>query len=167
MTVNKVLVIGGGVTGSVAAIRLAQKGVKVTLIDTVPEWYGVGHGLTAQGNLLKVMRDIGALDRIMEHAMGFNEVKINHADGHTLTTLQTPRTGGEDLPATAGVLRSDLQTVLVDMIHELGIDVRLSTEMDSFVNLEDCVDVTFNNGTTENFDLVIGADGISAGRNCV
>lgn len=162
MTVKNVLVIGGGVTGSIAAIRLAQKGVKVTLIEISPQWFGVGHGLTAQGNLLKVLRDIGALDKVLEHGLGFNEVKLNHADGHTLMTLQTPHTGGEDLPATMGVLRSDLQTVLVDMIHELGIDVRLGTEMDSYVNKGDSVDVTFSTGGTENFDLVIGADGIKS-----
>ncbi|AWR20669.1 FAD-dependent monooxygenase [Aurantimicrobium photophilum] len=162
MTVKNVLVIGGGVTGTVASIALAQKGVKVTLIEISPEWYGVGHGITVQGNALKVFQNIGALDRMLEHGLGFNDLNVKHADGHTLVHMEAPHTGGPDLPSTMGALRSDLQTVLVDMIHDLGVEVRLGTEMVSFVNKEDSVDVTFNNGTTENFDLVVAADGIKS-----
>lgn len=162
MTVKNVLVIGGGVTGTIAAIRLAQKGVKVTLIEISPQWFGVGHGLTAQGNLLKVLSDIGALDRVLVNAKPFNDLNVYRADGGLIVHMDTPHTGGEELPSTMGVLRSDLQTVLVDMIHELGVEVRLGTEMDSFVNKADSVDVTFNNGVTENFDLVIAADGIKS-----
>ena len=33
MTVKNVLVVGGGITGTVAAVALAQKGVKVTLVE--------------------------------------------------------------------------------------------------------------------------------------
>jgi 2-polyprenyl-6-methoxyphenol hydroxylase-like FAD-dependent oxidoreductase len=162
MTANNVLVIGGGVTGTVAAIALAQKGVTVTLIEVASKWFGVGHGITVQGNALKMFREIGVLDRILEKAHPFNDLDLCNADGSIMATLATPKTGGDDLPATMGALRSDLQAVLLDTIRDLGIDVRLGTTMASFENLDDHVSVTLSTGETYDFDLVVAADGIKS-----
>ena len=144
MTVKNVLVVGGGITGTVAAVALAQKGVKVTLVEISPQWFGVGHGITVQGNALRVFQQIGALDRMLEHGLGFDNLTLFHADGHVINAMDAPKMGGPDLPSTMGALRSDLQTVLVDMIHDLGVEVRLGTSMEKFENKADSVDVTFN-----------------------
>lgn len=160
MTVKNVLVIGGGVTGSVAAIALAQKGASVTLIEISPQWFGVGHGITVHGNALRAFREIGVADQIIEKGIPFNDIVIGHADGHIVARIPTPRTGGADLPATLGTLRADLQTVLVDTIRELGIEVRLGVSATEFREQEDGVDVVLTTGETERYDLVIGADGI-------
>lgn len=160
MTVKNVLVIGGGVTGSVAAIALAQKGVSVTLVEISPQWFGVGHGITVHGNALRAFREIGVADKIIAKGIPFHDIVIGHADGHIVTQVPTPRTGGDDLPATLGTLRSDLQTVLVDTIRELGVDVRLGVSATEFREQGDGVDVVLSTGETERFDLVIGADGI-------
>jgi 2-polyprenyl-6-methoxyphenol hydroxylase-like FAD-dependent oxidoreductase len=162
MSVKNVLIVGGGISGTVTAIALAQKGVRVTLIEISPRWHGVGHGITVQGNAMKAFRRIGALDRILKNAHPFSELRLCHADGHLISTVDTPRTGGPDLPPTMGALRSDLQTVLVDMIHELGIEVRLGTELDAFENTPDGVTATLSDGTIESYDLVVGADGIKS-----
>lgn len=162
MTVKNVLVVGGGITGTVAAVALAQKGVKVTLAEISPKWFGVGHGITLQGNALRSFKNIGALDRILEKAHGFNDIAMYHASGQLLQRMEVAHTGGDDLYSTMGALRSDVQTVLVDMIHELGVEVRLGTSLESYENKGDVVEVTFNNGNKEEFDLVIGADGIKS-----
>jgi 2-polyprenyl-6-methoxyphenol hydroxylase-like FAD-dependent oxidoreductase len=162
MTVKNVLVVGGGITGTVAAVALAQKGVKVTLAEIAPQWYGVGHGITLQGNALRSFKNIGALDRILEKAHGFDDFSMYHASGQLLQGMKVAKTGGEDLFGTMGALRSDVQTVLVDMIHELGVEVRLGTSLESYENMADQVEVTFNNGSKEKFDLVIAADGIKS-----
>lgn len=160
MTVKHVLVVGGGITGCVAAIALAQKGVTVSLIEISPQWFGVGHGITVQGNALKAFQQIGAVERMLDKGHGFDHLEVRHADGNLLVRLDTPKTGGPELPATMGALRSDIQAVLVDMIHELGIDVRLGTQLESFSNGTDNVSVTLSGGVVEEYDLVIAADGI-------
>ncbi|CAB4889710.1 MAG: NAD(P)-binding protein [Actinobacteria bacterium] len=162
MTVENVLVVGGGISGTVAAVALAQKGVRATLVEISPEWYGVGHGITVQGNALRVFNEIGALDKMLESGLGFNNLTLFHADGSVINAMDAPKMGGADLPSTMGALRSDLQEVLVGMIHDLGVEVRLGTSMEKFENKGDSVDVTFNDGSVENFDLVIAADGIKS-----
>ena len=55
MSVSSVLVVGGGITGSVLALALARRGVSVDLAEISPHWHGVGHGITVQGNLLAAL----------------------------------------------------------------------------------------------------------------
>lgn len=162
MSVNEVVVVGGGITGSVAAIALAQRGVQVTLVEKVQNWQGVGHGITVQGNALKTFERIGALPAMLSHGHPLNTVEVCHADGHVMVTIDTPRTGGPDLPATMGALRSDLQSVLVSMIADLGIATRLGVEMESFTDHGDHVEAHLSDGTSIGADLIITADGIKA-----
>ncbi|MEY2945692.1 MAG: hypothetical protein RL243_444, partial [Actinomycetota bacterium] len=158
MAVKNVLVVGGGITGCVAAVSLAQRGVKVTLVEKAHQWFGVGHGITLQGNALKVFKLIGAYDKMAEKGLGFNELESFTADGHRIARMPIARAGGEDLPATMGALRSDIQDVLVDMIHDLGVEVRLGTELTGFTNNANDVTAHLSNGSDENFDLIITAD---------
>ncbi|HZA04480.1 MAG TPA: FAD-dependent oxidoreductase, partial [Propionibacteriaceae bacterium] len=56
---GRVLVVGGGITGSVLALALAQRGVNVILLEIRKNWSGVGHGITLQGNALKAFHAVG------------------------------------------------------------------------------------------------------------
>ena len=41
--VSTALVVGGGITGSMLALALAQRGVRADLVEISPVWHGVGH----------------------------------------------------------------------------------------------------------------------------
>lgn len=160
MPVQNVLVVGGGITGSVLSLALAQRGVDVDLVEISPQWFGVGHGITLQGNALKALRSVGVLDRVLARAVPFDRLRLLTADGETMADLPTPRTGGEDLPATIGALRSDLQNALCDAVHAHGVRVRLGLSVERFDQSPDHVDVTFTDGSTRRYDLLVAADGI-------
>ena len=158
MAVSNVLVVGGGITGSVLAVALARRGVEVTLVELAPEWRGVGHGITIQGNALKAFRSVGIWDRLAAEGVGFDRLRMRKADGSLLVEVPTPRTGGDDLPATLGSLRSVLQGILRDAVYAAGVTVRLGltvAELDP-----DSGSVTFTDGSTGHYDVVVGADGI-------
>lgn len=163
MSVHKVLVVGGGITGSVLCLALAQRGVEVELVEISPQWFGVGHGITVQGNALKALRSVGVLDRVLTRAVPFDFMRLRDADGSLITELPTPHTGGPDLPSTVGALRSDLQNALCDAVYAQGVTVRLGLSVDRLdPSSSDHVDVTFTDGSTGRYDLVVGADGINS-----
>lgn len=160
MGVSKVLVVGGGITGSVLSLALAQRGVQVDLVEISPVWHGVGHGITVQGNALKAFESIGILDDVLARGVPYNRLRMLRADGSLIVEAPTPHTGGEDIPSTLGALRSDLQTILCDRIYAAGVDVRLGLTVTSLAQDAHRAYVEFSDGTTGTYDLVVGADGI-------
>jgi 2-polyprenyl-6-methoxyphenol hydroxylase-like FAD-dependent oxidoreductase len=162
MPVHKVLVVGGGITGSVLCLALAQRGAEVELVEISPQWFGVGHGITLQGNALKALRSVGVLDRVLDRAVPFDLMRLRRADGALITELPTPHTGGPDLPSTAGALRSDLQGALCEAVFAHGVTVRLGLSVDRLAPSSDHVDVTFTDGSSGRYDLVAGADGVNS-----
>ncbi|MFF3505435.1 FAD-dependent monooxygenase [Streptomyces sp. NPDC003247] len=162
MPVNKVLVVGGGITGSVLSLALAQRGAQVELVEISPQWFGVGHGITLQGNALKALRSVGVLDRVLARAVPFDFMRLRHADGSLISRLDTPHTGGPELPSTAGALRADLQDALCDAVRAHGVRVRLGLSVEHLDQGAGHVDVGFTDGTTGRYDLIVGADGINS-----
>jgi 2-polyprenyl-6-methoxyphenol hydroxylase-like FAD-dependent oxidoreductase len=137
VSVSSALVVGGGITGSMLSLALAQRGVRVDLVEISPVWHGVGHGITVQGNALAALAKVGVLDEILRRGVPFNQMRMRQADGSLIAEVPTPHTGGGQLPATLGALRSDLQAVLCEQVYAAGVRVRLGS-----------------------YDLVVGADGI-------
>src|SRR6266516_7743041 len=160
MPVAKVLVIGGGISGSLTAVALAQRDVRVELVEIVPDWRGVGHGITIQGNALRAFAAAGLADEVIAGGFAFNTLRLRNADGSLIVELPTPRTGGPDLPATMGSLRSTLQETLREAVHGAGVKVRLGLTAERFDQSYDRVDVTFSDRSSGSYALVVGADGI-------
>ncbi len=162
MTVNRVLVVGGGITGSVVAVALARRGVQVDLVEIASRWFGVGHGITVQGNALRALREIGVLDDVLADGVGFDTIRITDADGTLVDTVTTPAMGGADLPPSMGTVRSALQETLVKAVHDAGVSVLLGTTVTKVDDREDAAVVTLSDGSTSTYDLVIAADGIGS-----
>jgi 2-polyprenyl-6-methoxyphenol hydroxylase-like FAD-dependent oxidoreductase len=158
--VRRVLVVGGGITGGVLSLALAQKGVEVVLVDLRPELGGVGHGITLQGNALKAFKAVGIYDRLAERGFPFSHLRLKTADGHVMAEIATPPMGGPDLPGTMGAVRGDIADVLADEVVKAGVDVRLQTTVTELDDRGDSVVATLSDGRTETVDLVVGADGI-------
>jgi 2-polyprenyl-6-methoxyphenol hydroxylase-like FAD-dependent oxidoreductase len=163
MSVRSVLIVGGGFTGLTSAIALAQRGVeRITLVERASTWARVGHGLTIQGNALKVFKDLGVLDEMLAKGFAEEGITLFFADGRVMAELKTPRTGGPDLPPTLGALRADLHEILVRKAESLGVEIRLGRELVSFENHGSQASTLLSDGTTEFWDLVIVADGIKS-----
>jgi 2-polyprenyl-6-methoxyphenol hydroxylase-like FAD-dependent oxidoreductase len=159
-TVQRVLIVGGGITGGVLALALRQRDVEVVLVDLRESLGGVGHGITLQGNALKAFQSVGIYDRLAERGFPFSHLRLRTADGHVIAEIPTPPMGGPDLPGTMGAVRGDIADILADEVVKSGVDVRLGTTITAIDDHGDSVTATLSDGTTETVDLLVGADGI-------
>ena len=118
---QRVLVVGGGIAGGVAALAMRQQGIDVIVVELRQEMGGVGHGITLQGNALKAFHDVGVFDRIAERGFPFHHLRMRSADGaHVIAEIPTPPMGGAEVPPTMGALRSDVADVLADEVGTSG-----------------------------------------------
>ncbi|HET9171943.1 MAG TPA: FAD-dependent oxidoreductase [Actinospica sp.] len=162
-TQRRVLIIGGGTAGNAAAILLRRSGIAVDLIEAKTDWgAGSGSGITVQGNALRVLRELGVWDRVQAAGFAFDEVGLASPDGHVFHVQRDIRTGGDDLPATIGMQRAQLQAILIDAVRESGTRVRLDVTVEEISQGDSDVEVRFSDGTPSRYDLVIGADGLNS-----
>jgi 2-polyprenyl-6-methoxyphenol hydroxylase-like FAD-dependent oxidoreductase len=159
MTVTRVIIVGGGITGSVLALDLQQRGITPMLIEISPTWEASGHGITLQGNLLRVLRRVGVADEIIGGGFPYHGFATRTASGELIEQVNAPPLGGPSLPPSTGAMRPFVQEVLSRAVHAAGIEVRLGTRVTAFRDRPGCIEVTLSDGTVDTFDLLVGADG--------
>ncbi|MFE0419903.1 FAD-dependent oxidoreductase [Streptomyces tendae] len=160
---RKVLVVGGGAAGNAVTVLLRRAGVTVDLVEAKDDWNATaGSGITLQGNALRVLRELGVWEQVEASGFGFGSVGITAPDGTVLHAQDDLRTGGDDLPATVGMQRPQLQRILIDAVRASGATVRLGTTAEILDQDADGVFVRLSDGTEHRYDLVIAADGVGS-----
>jgi 2-polyprenyl-6-methoxyphenol hydroxylase-like FAD-dependent oxidoreductase len=160
--VDTVLVVGGGLAGAATAIHLASRGVAVDLIEIKPDVAAIGSGITLQGNALRELRSLGVWEQVQAAGYAFDVTGIRAPDpfGTVVAEIPDARTGGPDLPAAMGMPRPELARILCDRATEVGVKIRFGTTSTELAQDDAGVDVTFSDGATGRYDLVVGADGV-------
>ena len=157
---RKVLIVGGGVGGPATAIRLAERGVAVDLVDSATDWGAAGTGVTLSPLTARALCDLGFAEGLMAKGHLHDSLEMYDPTGRKLNEVSSPRLFSPDVPAEGGVMRPDLHRMMADRMRDLGVSVRTATSITALTQDGSGVDVTFTDGTTGRYDLVIGADGL-------
>ena len=158
--VRKVLVVGGGVCGMAAAIRLREAGIVVDLVDVDPNWGVYGTGITLSMLTLRALCDLGLADDLLTEGNCYDGFTLCNQNGDILRQMQSPRLYSPDMPAEGGILRPVLHAILKRRVLAAGTTVRTGVSVSTLDQDADGIDVAFTDGTTGRYDLVIGADGL-------
>ena len=160
MKLDSVLIVGGGIGGLTAAIALRRNGYPVEIIERDPTWSVYGVGIIQQMNVIRAMNDIGVLGAYLSKAYSFDSITVFAGpEGHLEAKFDTPRLAGPEFRSNAGIRRPDLQQVLGDKAKEVGAEIRLGLTVADMADDGAGVNVTFSDGSTGRYDIVIGADG--------
>jgi len=151
----KVLVSGASVAGPSVALWLGRAGHDVTVVEIAPALRQGGYAVDFRGEVNKeVLRKMGVLDDLRALQTGGTAMRFVDESGQQLMRLPIEFAGGE-----LEVLRADLSRVL----YEHSRDTAAYRFGDSIASLREHaggVDVRFESGLEETYDLVIGADGM-------
>lgn len=158
--VNKVLIIGGGFSGMTAALQMSRNGIAVDLLEIDAGWRSYGAGITISGATLRVLNQLGLLERFMEEGCASDGVEMRGPDDAVVFCLPTPRVAGPEIPGNGGIMRPALAKVLSEAVLAAGVNVRLGETFTEIADSADGVSVTFSTGEAARYDLVIGADGL-------
>lgn len=158
--VNKVLVIGGGFSGMAAAIQLRKAGIAVELVEIDPHWRPFGAGITVSGPTLRALQTLGLYDAVVQRGFVSDGVELCAPNGYRVADLPTPRPMGSDVSGGGGIMRPELARILSDATRQAGVEVHLGVTHSRIEQDASGVNVTFTDGRTGRYDLVIGADGV-------
>jgi len=164
-SVQNVLVVGAGIAGCSAAIALASRGARVTVIEKADAWRFQSSGIFVYSNGLQAFDHLGALPGIL--AAGFTigdgrNIYVDHEGAPIVDTFYPSPPGRADVPPIVGIKRGDLQRVLAARLQMLQVGIALSTTVVTLDPGDEDrpAQATLSNGEVRQFDLVVGADGI-------
>jgi 2-polyprenyl-6-methoxyphenol hydroxylase-like FAD-dependent oxidoreductase len=159
---EKVLVVGGGIGGLAATIQLRKQGVEVDLVELNPKWDVYGVGIIQPGNAIRALDQLGVADQAIAAGFAMDGDRFSLADGTVLADNEHPRAAGPRYPSLNGITRTRLHEILTTAVRASGATLHLGVTFSAIEQDDDGVDVTFTDGTSGRYDLVIGADGISS-----
>jgi 2-polyprenyl-6-methoxyphenol hydroxylase-like FAD-dependent oxidoreductase len=159
---GNVLIAGGGIAGMTLAVALERSGIQSEIVEVNPQWSVLGMGISLQGPALRALGMVGVLHQCVENGFGYSHFKACNAHGQVTGTVELPRLNGADYPATIGILRQAVHSILKDAVAKAAVPVRVGVTVASLEQDDDRVAVEFTDGTRGSYDLVVGADGTSS-----
>lgn len=157
---KKILIVGAGIGGQSAAIGLKKAGFEVDIIELHKEFNVYGVGIIQQANALRALDAIGVADEAMRRGSPYGKVKLCLPHGVQIGEAGTPPIGR--FPSHNGISRRILHDVLFEEAQRIGLKYRMGVSVESIDNQPDVANVTFTDGTTGSYEVVIAADGVSS-----
>ena len=159
----QVLIAGGGVAGSVAAMALQQAGIEATVFEAHPRTDGdVGSYFTVSPNGLDALDAVGALHLVTGAGFPTRRNVLWDADGRRLGTPGLGQPLADGTPAHT-LKRTRLTRLLEEEAIRRGIRVEFGRRLvDARATDDGSVQAVFEDGGSTSGDLLVGADGINS-----
>lgn len=156
----KILVVGSGISGLTLAYWLNHSGHDVTLIERVARYRPVGAITTVMGDGLRVAEKMGIVETLKRYSYQqyFQVIRDQHGRMIRAFDLELYH------QIQGGILalrRSDWHDTLYQVVKE-RVPVHFQIAVNSLHETPEKVEVTLSDGTQQEYDLVVGADGIDS-----
>jgi len=159
-SVNKVLIVGGGIGGLALSIGLRKAGIDVEVVEIRQQWAIYHVGIIAQSNLVRAMVALGVADDCVAAGFPYSGVRFCDATGRVLSQTPGVKLAGPGYPAYLGLTRPALHNVLFAASQRAGAAVRLGLAVAELAQSDTKAAVKFTDGSADEYDLVVGADGV-------
>jgi 2-polyprenyl-6-methoxyphenol hydroxylase-like FAD-dependent oxidoreductase len=150
----RILVVGAGLAGLALARPLDEAGLAPQVIERAAGWQVSGAGMYLQANGVRALRALGLGQAVAARAAPIPHQRLLDHRGRLLADINLHQLWGDAGPCLA-LSRADLHAVLRD-----GVQVQQGRTITTLERLDGPVAVSFDDGSGDEFDLVVGADGL-------
>lgn len=158
----KILISGGGLAGLASAFWLHHHGHMPVVIEHAPDLRRDGYGLDFFGTGYDVAERMGIIEALAKKQIFMDKgsgIAFVDEEGRPVAELKIDAVrevlGGKYM----GLMHYSLEEVLYDAVKD-DVEVRFGTSIAAVSQSSDSVTVTYDNGQSETYDLLVGADGI-------
>ncbi|MCX4958348.1 FAD-dependent monooxygenase [Streptomyces virginiae] len=154
----RVLISGAGIAGTALAYWLRAHGFRPTVVERAPAIRDGGYKVDIRGAALDVVTRMGLREEIRKLRTDVRGGSIVNAAGKRVASMDGDTFGGRQRE-DAEILRGDLNRLL----HESAageVEYLFDDAVAAVDNGEARARVTFESGRVEDYDLVVGADGL-------
>jgi 2-polyprenyl-6-methoxyphenol hydroxylase-like FAD-dependent oxidoreductase len=158
--IRRALIVGGGPGGMASSIALARAGVECEVVEINDDWRPAGLGIGLQSPPLRALKTLDLFDEVVARGWPHQSIHMLSADGSPIRELPQVNVNDERDPPFITMSRMTLHEILADSMRRLGVTVRTGTSVRRLSDRGDAVDVALTDGTEDEWDLVVGADGL-------
>jgi 2-polyprenyl-6-methoxyphenol hydroxylase-like FAD-dependent oxidoreductase len=156
---KRILICGGGIAGPACAWWLGKYGFSVVVVEKANAFRDGGQNVDVKGAGQQVINLMGLTQQV--EARNTLECGQKWLDAAGKVVAVFPKGGFASLTSDFEILRGDFARVLFDATRST-CEYRFGTSVSGIDEIEDGVRATFVDGSTEKFELVICADGLSS-----
>ncbi|MFJ7074052.1 FAD-dependent oxidoreductase [Streptomyces sp. NPDC098781] len=160
--VARLLVVGGGIAGTGAALALHKAGLDVTVYEAHPDSAeDIGAFLTLASNGMRALAEVDASAAVTAIGFPLTSMRVLDDTGAEAAHVPLGEAGTAHLRYRC-VRRGDLNAALQAEVDRRGIQIRHGTRLVSVDDRPDGITAHFADGTAATGDLLIGADGLNS-----
>ncbi|TMB50897.1 MAG: pentachlorophenol monooxygenase [Chloroflexi bacterium] len=121
---TQVAVVGAGPVGLTLAARLAQHGIRVTLLEQAPRHLGEGsRALCMQRETIEIWARIGIGERVAKRGVQWR-IGRTYYGTRELFSVELPGTSADHFPPFVNISQTEVEELLLDRCRALGVDLR-------------------------------------------
>lgn len=159
---KRVLVVGAGIAGLAAALRLSRDGWEVVVVERAPARRSSGYLVNLHGPGYDAAERLNVVPALKPRDIGFFTSIMVHADGREKFRLPAAVAEAAVGTRALSIFRGDLESALYEAVAGHA-DIRFGTTVREIAQHADGVDATLGDGTRMTTELLIGADGVHSG----
>ncbi|KAJ5628094.1 FAD/NAD(P)-binding domain-containing protein [Penicillium lividum] len=156
----KILICGGGCAGPALAFWLARNGHQVVVVERFSALRATGAQIDLRGQGIEVANRMGLIDTIRSKLVDEDGVAIVDSEGKVHATFMANKTGegAQSLTSEYEIMRGDLVRILYDATKD-NVKYIFGKTVEHFELDEKQVVAHFSDGSSDTFDILVGADG--------
>lgn len=153
----KILIAGGGVAGLTLCGLLERRGFSPVLAERAPGFASVGYVIVVWPSGSRILKGLGLYEKLRDAGRCFRSYNISNSAGEIINRCSVDPVVEKYGPVIS-VYRPDLINILKEAVSPGSI--RMDARVVSISQDEGGVEAVFGDGTREEYDLVVGCDGI-------